>query len=263
MAIFRYGLKKASPAAQADNNLAAPAQLSLRHAQEEDRARIAQTVHDHFGFLLMLLRIRLQTVKRHVKDFPGDEAASVSNEVALAELAAAENVWQQLSDAAKQLQNDLRPAPLDSHGLAAALGALQRTFSGAGLTVALNIDSLQNKRFGAKLETTVYWLIQHALTNVLRHSGTERAIVTADIVQTRGSEGLRIVIEDRGKGFNVGQIGSTFGLTAMYDRAALIGGTVVIDSTPGRGTRVIVEFPTDFEQSDAAGREDPERADRR
>jgi signal transduction histidine kinase len=172
-------------------------------------------------------------------------------------------VWQQLSDAAKQLQNDLRPAPLDSHGLAVAFGALQTTFSGAGLTVALKIDSIQNHRFSAKLETTVYWLVQHALTNVLRHSGADHATVTANIVRIRGSEGLRIVIEDRGKGFNVGQIGSTFGLTAMYDRAAMIGGTTVIDSTPGRGTRAIAEFPTDFEQSDATERKDPERADRR
>jgi signal transduction histidine kinase len=236
--------------------------MSWHHVQEEDRARIAQTVHDHFGFLLMLLRIRLQTVKRHVKNLAGDETASVSKEAALAELAAVETIWQQLSNAAKQLQNDLRPAPLDS-GLAAAFGALQITFSGAGLTVALKVDSIQNRRFSSKLETTLYWLVQHALTNVLRHSGADRATVAADIAQIRGSEGLRIVIEDRGRGFNVRQIGSTFGLTAMYDRAAMIGGTVVIDSTPGRGTRVIVEFPTDFEQSIAAGREDTERADRR
>jgi two-component system sensor histidine kinase NreB len=211
----------------------------------------------------MLLRIRLQTVKRHVKNLPQDETPSASKEAALAELTAAETVWQQLSNAARQLQNDLRPAPLDNQGLAVAFGALQITFSGAGLTVALKIDSIQNHRFNAKLETTVYWLVQHALTNVLRHSGAEHATVTANIVQIRGSEGLRIVIEDRGKGFNVGQIGSTFGLTAMYDRAAMIGGIVVIDSTPGRGTRVTVEFPTDVGQSDATRRKDPERADRR
>lgn len=238
------------------------AQEILRRAQEEDRARIAQTIHDHFGFLLMLLRMRLQGVKEQIDSLSSDEATSAPKDAALTELKAAETVWQQLSDAARQLQNDLRPAPLDSHGLVVAFAALQKTFAGAGLTVALRSDALADKRFGTDLETTAYWLTQHALTNVLRHGGTDRAEVTADIVQSRGREALRIVIEDGGKGFILGQIGSTFGLTAMYDRAALIDGTVIVDSAPGRGTRVIVELPIDIDPADGSAEGDSELAER-
>jgi signal transduction histidine kinase len=245
---------------QPSADASAHARETLRRAQELDRARIAQTIHDHFGFLLMLLRMRLQRAKGYINSLPGDEPTSASRDAALTELTVADTVWQQLSNAARQLQNDLHPAPLDGHGLAAALAALRRTFAGAGLTVMLNADALSDQRFSVKLETTAYWLTQHALTNVLRHSGTNEATVTADIVRTRGREVLHIVIEDRGKGFTVGQIGSTFGLTAMYDRAALIGGTVAIDSTPGHGTRVTVHLPTDFESSD--DERDPEHAER-
>jgi signal transduction histidine kinase len=222
----------------------------LRSAQEKERARIAETIHDHFGLLLMLLRIRLQSLKGHINTLSGDETVSASVQSALAELSAAESVWKELSNAARQLQNDLRPAPLDRLGLTAAFAALQRTFAGAGLAVALDVGGIAESRFNTKLETTAYWLTQHALTNAFRHSGADHATVTADVVQSRGRKFLHIVIEDHGKGFTVGPIGSTFGLSAMYDRAALAGGTVVIDSAPGRGTKVIADLPTDFETTE-------------
>jgi signal transduction histidine kinase len=221
-----------------------------RRAQEEDRARIAQWIHDHLGLLLMLLRARLQGATESVTRVSDGEAASASRDEALEELAAAGIVWQQLYDATRQLQSDLRPAPLDSLGLAAALESLKHTFAGAGLTLELNADGLADRRFGAALETTAYWLTQHALTNVLRHSEANRATVTATIVRSAPGEVLHIVIEDAGKGFIVGPIGNTFGLTAMYDRAALVGGTVVIESAPGRGTRVSAKLPTGPKPSD-------------
>lgn len=222
-----------------------------RRAQEDDRARIAQWIHDHLGLLLTLLRARLQGATESVTRVSGGETTSALRDEALEELAAAGTVWQQLYDATRQLQSDLRPVPLDSLGLVAALESLKHTFAGAGLTLALNADGLANRRFGATLETTAYWLTQHALTNVLRHSGANRATVTASIVQNAPGEVLHIVIEDYGKGFTVGPIGNTFGLTAMYDRAALVGGTVVIDSAPGRGTRVTAKLPTGAKLSDA------------
>jgi signal transduction histidine kinase len=250
LTIHGHGYAEADRAARTDHGSPASVGSNLQRAQEEDRARIAQTIHDHFGFLLTLLRMRLQSVKEHLNRLSDDEETLASKDAALAELSAAEDAWQQLSDAARQLQNDLRPAPLDTLGLAAAFAALQKTFAGAGLTVAFNVEPILGKRFGAGLETTAYWLTQHSLTNALRHSGTDQATVTADIVQTRGHEMLHIVIEDRGKGFAVGPIGSTFGLTAMYDRAALVGGTVVTDSAPGHGARVVIDLPTDFGTSD-------------
>lgn len=231
-------------------------QAVLRRAQEEDRARVAQTIHDHLGFLMMLLRMRLQVAKERIGRLSDGETMSASMDAVLTELTAAETVWQQLWAAARQLQNDLRPAPLDSHGLAVAFSALRRTFAGAGLIVGLSVDALVDKRFSTNLETTAYWLTQHALTNALRHSGTNHAVVTANIVRRRDGQVVHIVIADRGKGFTIGRIGSTFGLTAMYDRAALIGGTVIVESALGRGTRVIIDLPTDVELSHASARKE-------
>ena len=244
----------------ADSVIGKRSQLMQRRAQEEDRARIAQTIHDHFGLLLMLLRARIQSAKGHIDGLSG--AASISRDAALTELTAAETTWQQLLTAMRQLQNDLHPAPLDSHGLTAAFKALQRTFAGAGLSVALDAGAIAEERFNMNLETTAYWLTQHALTNALRHSGTDRATVTANIARNAGREALRILIEDNGKGFIPGEIGGTFGLNAMYDRVALIGGTVVIDSAPGRGTRVIIDLPTNMERTDGLGERGSARAER-
>jgi signal transduction histidine kinase len=233
------------------------AQDTLRRAQEEDRARIAQWIHDHLGLLLILLRIRLQSATESIARLSDNEMMSASRCAALEALAAAGMIWQQLYDTTRQLQSDLRPAPLDSGGIAAALDSLKRTFAGAGLTVALNADRLAGRRFGSALETTAYWITQHALTNVLRHSGTDRATVLADVVQSHLGDVLHIAIEDAGRGFAVGTVGTTFGLTAMYDRAALIGGTVMIDSAPGRGTRVTVDLPCAPEPPDASARNGP------
>lgn len=228
----------------------------LRRALEEDRARIAQTVHDDFGLLLMLLRTRLQSTTDNISrlSLSGGKATSASIDAALRELAAAGTILQELLDSARRLQNDLRPVPLDSYGLAKALESLKRTFAGAGLTVVLNTNGLADRRFDTELETTAYWIAQHCLTNILRHSGVDHATVTAHIVQSHLGEVLHIVTEDAGKGFTVGPIGNTFGLTAMYDRAALIGGTVVVDSAPRRGTRVIVDLPCAPTSSDGSVR---------
>lgn len=226
------------------------AEENSRRALEEDRARVAQWIHDHLGFLLMLLRTRLQSATESIAGIPRGDAPSAARDAALGELAAAGTIWQQLYDATRQLQSDLRPAPLDSLGLAAALDALKQTFAGAGLIVTLHAEGLADRRFDAALETTAYWITQHSLTNVLRHSGADKATVSANVVQSDLGETVHLVIEDGGKGFAVGPIGNTFGLTAMYDRAALIGGTVVIDSVPGRGTRIVAKLPSGAQPSD-------------
>ena len=231
----------------------------VRRFLEEDRARIAQTIHDQFGFLLMLLRTRLQSANDRLRRLSrsSGEAPSTYIGSALEELAIAKRLLQNLSDAARQLQNDLRPAPLESYGLATALESLKRTFAGAGLTVGLNIGDLAHRRFDTELETTAYWITQHALTNIVRHSGVACATVSVSVAQRGLYETLQIVIEDTGKGFAVGPIGNTFGITAMYDRAALIGGIVNVESAPGHGTRVTVSLPGVSRSSDASMGEIP------
>ena len=88
----------------------------------------------------------------------------------------------------------------------------------------------------------LYRLAQEALNNIVKHARAE----CADVVLERSAEYLSLIVEDNGVGFDlssVGSIGGGVGLLGMRERAALVGADLQIESTPGRGTTVIVRVP--------------------
>jgi signal transduction histidine kinase len=93
-----------------------------------------------------------------------------------------------------------------------------------------------------EIETTVYRLAQEALNNVAKHARADHV----DVVLERGAEYLSVIIEDDGVGFDASSaetVREGFGLIGMRERAALIGADLQVESTPGRGTTVIVRTP--------------------
>ena len=93
-----------------------------------------------------------------------------------------------------------------------------------------------------EVETMLYRLAQEALNNIVKHARAE----CADVVLERSAEYLSLIVEDNGIGFDlssVGSIGGGVGLLGMRERAALVGADLQIESTPGRGTTVIVRVP--------------------
>jgi signal transduction histidine kinase len=87
-------------------------------------------------------------------------------------------------------------------------------------------------------------IVQESLANIRKHAGARRVDVTLD----QGETQLRLVIEDDGTGFTPGELGRSemprFGLSTMRERAGNLGGTFLLESSPGAGTRVTVELPT-------------------
>jgi signal transduction histidine kinase len=146
----------------------------------------------------------------------------------------------------------LRPATLDDIGLAPALTSLvERMRTLHGLEVQSEIDLAHtNGRHPTRLvpetESTVYRIVQEALTNVAKHAGATHVWVSA--AESAGR--IRVVVRDDGVGFDPGASHGRFGLVGMRERVALIGGTLAIQSAPDEGTTVTIELPAEHRRAD-------------
>jgi signal transduction histidine kinase len=142
--------------------------------------------------------------------------------------------------------SELRPAALDDLGLRPAIQALGEHYQVAnGIAVDCQLHlpdpALNDRRLGPELETTVYRLIQEALTNIAKHAEAQQVAVQVDAADGT----VEIEVTDDGRGFDTTQTTGGFGLTGMHERAALAGGTVTVTSQPG-GTTIRATLPTRF-----------------
>ena len=205
----------------------------LTVAEEGERRRIARELHDQLGQQLTALRLTLETLK----------AQSVGH----ADLRVQVETLQEL---ARQLDKDvafrvweLRPAALEDGGLEGALTDHVRNWSKHfSIPVQLHARGLSGERFGPVIETAFYRLALEALNNIAKHARATRV----DVVLERSAESLALIVEDNGIGFDpsgaaVGSRG--FGLVGMRERAALASADLQIESTPDRGTTIIVRAP--------------------
>jgi signal transduction histidine kinase len=204
-------------------------------ASERERARWARELHDQTLQDLAALRISLSAARRR----GGAERLDAAVADAVSRLG--EGI-----DELRAIVTDLRPAALDELGVKAALETfVERARATAGapaidLLVDLGFESGRtSERHDAVLEGTLYRLVQEAITNVVKHAGAHRATVSV-----RELDGVvEVRVQDDGAGFDPEQDGAGFGLIGMRERAALVGGTLEISSTPGRGTQLLAIVP--------------------
>jgi len=198
-------------------------------AQELERRRLARELHDETGQALTSMLLGLAAV----------EAAGTPEEAheAVAELRRL--VVSTLQDV-RRLAVELRPKALDDFGLLPALKRLGQTVSeGSRLDVQVEAR-LGGERLPAEAETAVYRIVQEALTNVVKHAEAQHV----SVLLTRKNESVSVMIEDDGKGFELGSDPSEgLGLLGMQERVALLDGSLVVESTPGAGTTLVLELP--------------------
>jgi PAS domain S-box-containing protein len=213
----------------------------LIEAQETERRHVARELHDEIGQSLTALKLNLQTVDRGADD---ERAAVIEESIALAE-----RTLQQTRD----LSLDLRPALLDDLGLVPALRwYLDRQGRRAGFSTEFAADDLGDS-VPPEVATTCFRIAQEALTNVARHARTTHVVMQL----LRRADALELVVRDAGRGFDRettfarAEQGGSLGLLGMRERAALVGGTLDIDSAPGRGTAVRVVLPLATSATDA------------
>ena len=145
-----------------------------------------------------------------------------------------------------QLALELRPTALDDLGLRTALVNYIETWSErCGVEVDFQSTGLDGGRLPPLLESTLYRVVQEALTNVLRHARASRVSL---ILQRSGNQVL-LVIEDDGRGFDpdagikAASVTGRLGLLGMQERLALVAGNLTIESTPQAGTTLFARIP--------------------
>ena len=199
----------------------------LLQVQESERRALAQELHDQIGQLLTGLRFQLEAAREAAPSEPLHEALSVTTD---------------LLRTVRELTLQLRPRMLDDLGLKPAVEWQTRLFQKqTGITVELDL-TIPDQRLNPELETTVFRMVQEALTNVARHSGAGSAIVTLAL----DDHALQVEVADRGKGFDAALAlarRDSLGLAGLAERVKLAGGALEIFSRPGQGTRLHAEFP--------------------
>jgi signal transduction histidine kinase len=192
--------------------------------QEVERRRLARELHDETGQALTSILLGLRALE-------GSGRTDVDD---LRELVVAT-----LQDV-RRLAVQLRPKALDDFGLVPALERLVQTFSeSSGISVDLEAQ-LGEERLPNDVETTVYRIVQEALTNVVKHAEASRVSIL--LVQRDAT--VTAVVEDDGRGFDSAAVrDDSLGLEGMRERAELHDGRMTIETAPGSGTTLRIELP--------------------
>jgi PAS domain S-box-containing protein len=212
----------------------------LLHAQDQERRRIARELHDSAGQALAALSMNLAPVHQ--------EAGKISPQAVKA-LQESLGLVSDLSKEVRTLSHLLHPPLLDELGLSSALRNYVDGFSERSkIKVDLQVPA-DFGRLSAELETTIFRIVQEALTNIHRHSGSP----TATIRISHGEHDVRVEVADEGKGMSPDrridkdlQVRAGVGLRGMRERLRQLGGTLEIASGPnGKGTTILVQLPID------------------
>jgi signal transduction histidine kinase len=202
----------------------------LMSAQEDERRRIARDLHDEIGQALTSLLIGLRTV-----------ADAATLEAARGRVEDLRRIAVGTLEEVRRLARGLRPSVLDDLGLAAALERYAADYSQAhSIAVKVEADP-DGRRLPGEVETALYRIAQEALTNTAKHATAGHV----HLVVERQPAAVRLVVSDDGRGFRCPEpdAGGHLGLSGMRERAALLNGSVVVESDPDQGTRVSVTIP--------------------
>ena len=198
----------------------------LLSIQEEERRAIARELHDQTGQSLTVLKLMVGRADRMA---PEDMKPILKDVGALT----AEIIKQ-----VRSLSLSLRPGILDDLGLVAAMEWLFKQLQ-AQTDLQVHFEHNTISGLAPDSNTVIYRITQEALTNIMRHAGVKEAWVC--LISEEGK--VSLVIEDHGRGFDASAASMSTGLSAMRERAALLGGNCTIESSPGGGTRVNIQLP--------------------
>ncbi|HJU05505.1 MAG TPA: PAS domain S-box protein [Nitrospiraceae bacterium] len=213
------------------------ARLELRRrlvtAQEDERRRIARELHDQMGQHVTALMLGLKSVH----DFAEGRAMQ-------ARLQQLQQWTDQIGREIHRLAIELRPTALDDLGLETALSNYAEEWAKQyGIEAAFHCTGLNDHRLPSPVETTLYRIVQEALTNVVKHAQA----TCVSVILNRRADHVHVIVEDNGKGFDGDLVHEAphdrLGLLGMQERVTLVGGTMALESTPGSGATIIVRIP--------------------
>jgi len=214
----------------ANSELAAYALQAEELAVTRERSRMAREIHDLIGHYLTVIRVQLEAALRIQESQPAKALDAVRN--------ARECAGEGLREIRNSVES-LRSGPLENRSLCEALLVLVTESERAGQLVNLVVKGSE-RPLGRATALTIYRASQEALTNARKHAPEARVTLELQF-DRRGEVVLRA--SDDGPG-NLACSSSGFGLTGLQERAALVGGSLVLDRTAGSGFSFVLTIPS-------------------
>lgn len=206
--------------------------MELVEAEEKERKRIAEVLHDDLQQILASAKMQLQVACHALPPIPG--------------LAEVDKLLKECITKSRRLSHELSPVVVYHSGLCTALkwlaGQLKEQF---GLKVDLDLDTSQ--QFESKsLNIFLFRAVQELLFNVTKHAGVDSARVVLSV----SDQGLNITVSDQGRGFNPEILDSTektgLGLLSLRERVQTMGGSLLLESVPGQGSSFVLQIPSEM-----------------
>lgn len=207
--------------------------FELSRAEQKERRRIAEALHDHIGQTLALSKLKLGTVGESLSE---PEPAEALEQV--------RSLIQQAIDYTRSLMFEISPAILYEMGLTAALAKLAGRMEQEH-AAAVRLRGRQQRPLPEALRVALFHCARELLVNAVEHA--DPALV--EVTVRRSGDRLVVTVEDDGKGFDASEAGlhqhrdGGFGLFGIRERMGRLGGELRIDSEPGRGTRARLRVP--------------------
>jgi two-component system, NarL family, sensor kinase len=198
--------------------------------QERERQRIAHDLHDRLGSMLSSVKLQFEALGSRGERVQHDEGQQYRKVFGLLDDAVAE---------VRRISHDMERSSLADFGLKGALEDLRKTLEVPGqLDVEMSFFGLE-ERLDRRVELTTYRIVQECVSNALKHARAR----SLSIQVMRSNDSVNLIVEDDGVGFDPAQTSNGMGLGNMQRRATEVGGTVVVDAKPGRGTSISVDIP--------------------
>ncbi len=207
----------------------------LLSAQEAERGRLALELHDDLGQSLMVLKMQLRAIQRQAPPESSEIRESLESPL---------NFVNEIIERIRRLSRNLRPAILEELGLTAAIHHLFEELPRQDIHVSLDLDDTQGL-FSPEAQINIYRICQESFTNITRHAQASQVSVS---VKRQGGS-VVFQVEDNGRGFDHQKVISVnitdrgLGLTAMDERARMLGGSLTIWSQEDQGTKITLIVP--------------------
>lgn len=202
----------------------------LVQTQENERKRIASDLHDSLGSMLSSVKLRFNSLQEDIqKNLPEINAKYLVN------MSLLDEAIQEL----RRIAHNMSPVALKRFGLKAAIQSfLEQINISDQLDIDLQILGM-DRRLPEEFELAAYRICQELVQNVIRHSKS-----SSMSIQIIGhADSLNIIVEDNGVGFDQRNVKAGFGFNTIQSKISLLKGSFVIESQPGKGTMVLVDFP--------------------
>ena len=213
----------------------------LNETLEEEIKRIAYSVHDEAGQLLVAVHLALAEMARELPKQQQDQIGRI------------EGLLNEVEGHLRRYSHELRPTILDDLGWIPAVRFLAEGVSKRS-SLPIHIEATVSGRLPSAMETTLYRIVQEALNNAVKHANAKNVWIRA--WQNKGV--LFCSVRDDGVGLDTSRLQQTsgqkgLGLVAMQERVSAIGGTLHIESNPGRGTEVRLQLSLEGNHGNSRG----------